>query len=204
MLREQGIYQRHPLPDFSEARKHGLFFGLLVRVSDEVADDFRRTSYCRIKILVRYEFPRASLVNQKQTIEYAVLPHRIFRWAYRDLLFGIFFLGLGNERGRYNQSAREHRVCDGSNFSGGAAQQGLPTGNGFCLDGLEFIKTGRYCRRSVRNYSRHTRANRFEQLSSSVLQTSLEKPIPILSGLWLFARRAATTNIVGRELFAVS
>lgn len=202
MLREQGIYQRPPLPDFSEPRKHGLFFGLLVRVSDEVADDVRRTSYCRIK--VRCEFPHASLVNQKQTIEYAVLPHRIFRWGYLDLLFGIAFLGLGNERGRYNQSAREHRACDGSNFSGGPAQQGLPTGNGFCLEGLEFIKTGRYCRRSVGNYSRHTRAHRFEQLCSSVLQTSLEKPIPILSGLWLFARRAATTNIVGRERFAVS
>jgi hypothetical protein len=53
MLREQGIYQRHHLPDFSETRKHGFFFGLLVRVSDEVADDFRRTGYdCRIKILV--------------------------------------------------------------------------------------------------------------------------------------------------------
>jgi hypothetical protein len=37
------------------------------------------------------------------------------------------------------------------------------------------------------------------------LQTSLEKPIPFLSGLWLFARRARTTNIdaMGRELFAV-
>jgi hypothetical protein len=98
MLREQGIYQRHHLPDFSETRKHGFFFGL-----------------------------------------------------------------------------------------------------------LEFIKTGRYCRRSVGDYSRHNRAHRFEQLCSSVLQTSLEKPIPFLSGLWLFARRARTTNIdaMGRELFAV-
>jgi hypothetical protein len=50
MLREQGIYQRHHLLDFSETRNHGFFFGLLVGVSDEVADDFRRTGYdCRIK-----------------------------------------------------------------------------------------------------------------------------------------------------------
>ena len=88
---------------------------------------------------------------------------------------------------------------------GDRRNKGFPTGDGFCLEGLEFIKTGRYCRRSVGDYFRHNRAHRFEQLCLSVLQTSLEKPIPFLSGLWLFARGARTTNIdaMGRELFAV-
>jgi hypothetical protein len=64
--------------------------------------------------------------------------------GYRGLLFGILFLGLGSERGRYNQSAREHRACDGSNFPVDRRNKGFPTGNGFCLEGLEFIKTARY------------------------------------------------------------
>jgi len=76
-------------------------------------------------LLVRAERRLKRSQEKNEKIEAKVIPRERL---WRAVFGGIFFLGLGSEHGRYNQSAREHRACDGSNFPGGPAQQGFPNG----------------------------------------------------------------------------
>ena len=114
-------------------------------------------------------------IRKGLTVEISVYGHRQIVIAMRQ--------GWGRPRGKW----RNER---------------FPAGNCLCVKGLKLVKAGCSCRRRVRDYSRHDRAHRFEQFRLSVLQTSLQKPIPFPSGLGLFARRTRTTNIdaMGNQL----